>query len=99
MVHDGYAMGGVWVFFLVGGGYVLMVVRFPGDDVSGLFKPAPRLTLSGLPEPGGGSGSRSPAFHILSANAFPGALHVPTVDQHAGRLPIVFILLCWLASR
>ena len=37
-----------------------MVVRFRGDDVLGLFKPAPRLTLSGLPEPGGGSGSRSP---------------------------------------
>ena len=37
-----------------------MVVRFRGDDILGLFKPAPRLTLSGLPEPGGGSGSRSP---------------------------------------
>ena len=43
----------------------MLVVRFRGDDVSGLFKPAPRLTLSGLPEPGGGSGSRSPRVYFV----------------------------------
>ena len=39
------------------------------------------------------------AFHMLSADTFLGALHVPTVDRHSWRPAIVFVLLCWLASR
>lgn len=39
------------------------------------------------------------AFHMLSADTCLGALLVPTVDRHSWGPSIVFVLLCWLASR
>jgi ABC-type glucose/galactose transport system permease subunit len=39
------------------------------------------------------------ASYMLSANTFPGPLHVPTVDRHSWWPPIVIVLLCWIASR
>ena len=38
------------------------------------------------------------AFHMLSPNAFPSALHVPIVDRHSWWPPIDIVLLCWVTS-